>query len=200
MSVLFQKINPVIPRYYQKILHAICQLLAHFHPDSLDQCLLTHRFHDSAGAKNRDAAHDTKTRIKGLSCQFFSLWNGNDCFQTTLPAIFFADSLQIFPDHLPGYFVDCRCSHRLFQSRFCDTADASAAVNQNPFSPCLQFICRNPGHFRIDQNAVGHIRVIPTILPDRAGDRCFRAMDFQHFQPKGNAFWRHQFHIRDLFP
>ena len=194
MTILIQKINSVVARNHQQILHAICQLLPHLYPDRVDQRLLTHRLHNATGSKHRDTSHDSKPWIKSLCRQLHTRWDTDHHRQFSMVMILFADSFQIFPNHLAGHLIDGSSSHQLFQSRLCHPANTNASINDD-----LCFICRLPADFRIDQDSIGHIWIIASILLNRTADCIVLTADIQHFQPKIDSLRSMKLHIRNLF-
>ena len=69
---IFQKIQSVIARRDHHIFSPQCPLLPQFHADRIQNSLCAHRLHDTAGAQNRNTAHDAKPWIKCLLCQLFT--------------------------------------------------------------------------------------------------------------------------------
>ncbi len=205
VSVFFQKINAVISRHHQQILHPVRQLLPDLHPDRIDQSLFTHGFYYPAGAKNRDPAHDPQPWIEGLLCQSFSFRNGDEHLKAAGIPELRTDFQHIFPDHLTGHPIDCGRPNRLFQPRLRDPADPSAAVNADTMvhvTLCTQLFpphlfCRifAKRHFCVNPDPAGYIRIITAVLLDRAAHRLLPSYRIQHLKMQRNLFRSHQIHI-----
>ena len=65
---IFQKVQSVVARRDHHVFSSQCPLLPQFHADRIQNGLGTHGFHNTAGTKDRNAAHDTKSRIKCPLC------------------------------------------------------------------------------------------------------------------------------------
>ena len=81
---LLQKIQSIISRGQDQVPFPFCVFHLHLQTDGVQKRLFAHGLYPSAGAKNGQAALDTKPWIKCPLCQLLSLRNGDHSLKTTL--------------------------------------------------------------------------------------------------------------------
>ena len=175
------KIRAVVPRRKKNILRAQFPPLPQLDADGVYKRLLAHGLDNASCAENRDAAHNAETGIERFFRKRLALRDGNDDGDSAIVAAEHADLADVFLDHPPGYGVDGRRADGLVEPALCDSANARAAVDQNP------------GRIRFpdagkDERASGGVRVVSAVFSDGAGDFAGCYFDFLDRQMEPNPF------------
>ena len=140
-KMLLQKSFPVISRCYQKHLVSLGNTHIHFHFNTFDQCLLTHRLHNSCGTQYRNSALNTQAGIKRLLCRLPALWNRNQHQKTSLITELPARFLHGTCNHTAGDPVNGSGPRRLIKSRHSHTSHPVSAFYLYPRLAAKRYLC-----------------------------------------------------------
>ena len=152
----------VITRSHHDVSRPRRSLHVQLQTQGIYKCGFTHRPHNAGGPQDRNAPCDPQPGIKGPFCQFLPCRNGDlhpePLGVPRLPAYF----LHLAKDHFPGHMIDGRLAYRLVQSGPGDPPYAHPAFDGD-FAGFRLF------HLGKNQGAMGGVRVISPVLPDRTG-------------------------------
>ena len=155
------KVRAVVPRGQQGVGRPLLPPLAQLHRDGVHQGLLAHGLHDARGAQNGDAPLDAQPGVEGPLGQGLPLRRGDDHPQSAPVVRQRLNLLHARPDHLPGHAVDGRRAHRLVQARGRHPAHPLSAVDVH----AAAVPTGDPGN---NGGPVGHVRIVPRVLPHGA--------------------------------
>ena len=152
------------------------RLLPDIQADGGQQGRLAHGLHDARGAQYGDSSPDSQAAVKGIQRPRLPLRGKNHNPQRPRKIPAGADPLHVLKDHVPGHRVNGMFPHFAAQSGLCNESNPHSALYFQRQTAIFTFIPptrrfrlrRRNSHPGANLHAVGHVRVVPAVLADRA--------------------------------
>ena len=158
-----QIVQPVVARGQHQPPWAVCVFgtqsgLIHFQLDGVQNGLLAHGLHDTAGAQHGKPALHPDVGVEGALCRFGPALNGDGHGKAACVGRVLGLPFQRFGDHLAGYMVDGGFAHRLVKAGLRHPAHTLAAKDAHAGRVRFQHDRCN------DRQAGGHIYIVAAVL------------------------------------